>query len=128
MKRPCLELKTDQTARFAGAKKKEGMKKRYYRFSKQSYAKAFKLPDKVSEAITVGIYDNDGKTTGELEIKWTELMGATAPVLSVYDDAWNLFQEMPELFKALSKKNDQNLAPDQLEELLESLGYEAVEK
>jgi len=105
--------------------------KMFYRYTKQSYArfnaigKCISLHNNKLEEIMVGVYLDNGNqgTIGEFEISWIELGNKSTPYIKLFDNAWKLLIEMPELFAALAKKADMNSTPDEIESLLIELGY-----
>ena len=104
------------------------MKKQYHRMSKQSYSHTLSLMDGTSDSIVIGLYSDDGGCFGEFEIRWVRVTFVEIPKITIFDDAWQLFQEIPELFETLARRANMNITADDIEILLQSLGYEAVIK
>ena len=105
----------------------------FYRHTKQSYARFDKddncvsLESKKTESIMIGIYPDgeDNGTTGEFEISWIPLSGKSTPQIRLFDDAWQLFTKMPELFQALSSMAGIDATPNEIESMLIGIGYTA---
>jgi hypothetical protein len=66
------------------------------------YAETALFGDCVAE-ISVGLYDEEGGTTG-VNFRWRDLgRGGIACRLETYDDSWSAFLRMPELMRWMQK-------------------------
>lgn len=101
----------------------EGSEKGFHVSHKAWYKNIISTP-----SISIGMYQDDGSTTGEFSISWEELGGELVPRINMYDDAWDLFKTMAELFSALPEMNDTKPSPDGVIKLLKSLGYKDLTK
>lgn len=85
---------------------------------------------KYVDDVTFGMYDDDedGGTTGEMSIKWYELNGKPVPKLECFDDAWKILVEFTDVITMLGMKDNQNITPDKVAEILISRGFKDMTK
>lgn len=73
----------------------------------------------------------EGGCRYEFSLKWYALGGGHPPQLQIFDDAWDVFAEIPELFQMLSehsttwpeRRGSSSMTPDEFCEELKSLGF-----
>ena len=102
------------------------MKRGFTVLSKSWYGKAcLKGVDYVDE-VMFGLYDGKGvitgNTEGEMAMKWYKF--PRAPRLEVFDDSWAVLATFTDVIKAMGRKNDLNITPNQFAEILVDLGFE----
>jgi hypothetical protein len=94
--------------------------------SQSWYANANLRSANFVDDVIFGLYDNDvkpGQTTGEMSIKWYELGGKIVPRLECFDDAWKTLSEFTDVITMLAAKDNQNITPDKVAEILLSRGF-----
>lgn len=79
---------------------------------------------KTKPEILVGLYARSGGTQGEFTMLWEEISGKLSPCISLFDDAWQLFEAFSDLFKELSNIQGTDPSAEIIEKLLLRLGYE----
>lgn len=82
--------------------------------------------DDTIDEITIGLYDNEGGTTGEFAIEWVKLAGREVPKLCAYDDSWSALFKFKDILRRMAELDDSNPTPKQICSLLESCGVEDV--
>lgn len=85
------------------------------------YAASAASPHTIDE-ITVGIYHEDGGTTGEFDIRWTKVGHNVVPRLEAFDDSWAALMQFKDLLEAMSLIDNQGITPMAFCGLLKSLG------
>lgn len=84
------------------------------------------LKGNVVDQIIIGYYLPRGGTGGEFSIEWIDLgliCKQPTPCLKAYDDGWDTLWCFRDLLEALAKLNDERTPPEQICELLISLGF-----
>lgn len=106
--------------------------KEFIVLSKQSYAKEILKLERTRDSdildeITVGLNYEEGGTYGEFHFRWVQLGQNISIQIRMWDDAWSLFREMPELFSIIQNLNSSSdcdsISVDSFVELLLGLGY-----
>ena len=102
------------------------MKRGFTVLSKSWYADAcLDGVDHVDE-IKFGLYNDNGDSgsdcAGEMAMKWHKT--PAAPRLEAFDDSWAVLATFTDVIKAMGRKNDLNITPDQFAEILVGLGFE----
>lgn len=84
----------------------------------------FPLGD-VQDDITIGLYHEDGGTTGEFSIEFDTLNNSAVPHLSAYDDSWDvLVNHYSDLLRWLSEHDGKNISPEDVVQALKDLGVQ----
>lgn len=95
----------------------------FFIHSESWYADNVKLEENVTEEIMLGLYNEGGAgTRGEMTVSWIDA-GDVKPFarLAISDDAFHLFDEFKDLFKALTYKK--GIQKEDFIELLKTLGF-----
>lgn len=79
--------------------------------------------DGLIDRIMIGVYLPSGGTTGEFSISWSKLAGESTPKLEAFDYAWLVMSQMPELVGVLTTLDSEKPTPEQVADILRSLGY-----
>ena len=105
--------------------KHEGGVRQFIQVSKAWYANT-SLGDrnKTLDVFNIGIYFEEGGTTGEFSVVWEELCGKFTPRLKCFDDGWSALNEFSDLIKKLALVDGQDISPDQFGEILLTIGIE----
>ena len=98
------------------------MKRGFTVLSKAWYAKACLEDVNYLDEIMFGMYDSEGGTEGEISMKWYKC--PDAPRFEAFDDSWAVLATFADVIKAMGRKNDLNITPEQFAELLVGLGFE----
>ena len=98
------------------------MKRGFVVLSKAWYAKACLANRDYTDEVTFGMYDTNCGCVGEMAVKWFKT--PCAPRLEVFDDSWAVLATFADVIKAMGRKNDLNITPDQFAEILVELGFE----
>jgi len=99
--------------------------RKFFHLSRAWYGKAnLEHRRNCVDEILIGMYHPERGATGEFTIQWTELAGSLAPLLCVYDDAWDALWQFRDVLEALTEIDGQNAPPDKICELLVSCGVE----
>lgn len=99
-------------------------KRKFIQLSKAWYADANLRGSDIVDEIMVGFYHPGGGTTGEFAIRWTVLGGSSTPMICSFEDSWSALWEFRDLLEKLSELDGDNPSPDEIAELLSSLGIE----
>ena len=94
----------------------------FSQLSRAWYGTGLLKEEDFKDRIMIGIYHQDGGTSGEFEIKWEPLCGKWVPRLCVYDDAWSALMEFQDLLEELAKVDNESVSPEKVVEILEALG------
>ena len=123
--RPDSEPASGSSDCYTPSRKHEGCRRQFSHLSRAWYGAAnlARTRDVIDE-IMVGMYHEDGGTTGEFAIRWTELSGKHVPMLVVYDDAWDALLEFRDVLEGLKQIDGQNATPEAIGELLKACGVE----
>ena len=95
----------------------------FFIHSESWYADNVKLEKNITEEIMLGLYNEGGAGTGgEMTVIWIDA-GKEKPFaqLGIPDDAFHLFNEFEDLFKALTYKK--GIQKEDFIELLKTLGF-----
>ena len=103
--------------------KHEGGKRRFIRTAKAWYSSTA-LPDQELEEFSIGVYHDEGGTTGEFSVRWERLGGRLVPKLRSFDGSWSALLEFSELLGDMAKVDGNNITPDEFNELLLNAGIE----
>jgi hypothetical protein len=97
--------------------------KGFYQLSKAWYGEVNLKHSKYDDEIMIGLYHEEGGTSGEFSMKWFELSGRSVPKLGAFSDSWKILSEMPELISKLSELDSLNPSPDDFADMLRGLGF-----
>lgn len=105
------------------------MSKGFYWLSKSHYGPANlgRDPD-LKDELMIGNYCEDGGTTGEFAIRWFLLSGRITPRLEAWDDSWMVLSGFTALIDQLGKFDSDRPEPEDVVELLKSLGFKDLTK
>lgn len=88
------------------------------------YAQPSYLARDAVDSITFGLYNPQGGTDGEMEMRWVGLgTGRPTPKLCIFDDAWAALSSMPDLIEALGRLDNQCIDAEEFIALLKHLGF-----
>lgn len=74
-------------------------------------------------------YAQDGSTTGEMAMKWINIVGdKLSPRLECYSDAWSALARFPDLIQKLGDLDDIDLTEEQFCALLDVCGFKDLTK
>ena len=75
--------------------------------------------------ITFGLYEAHGRgTSGEMIMKWIELIGETLPQLHIFDDAFITLETLgPEFVAKLAQSDGRHMHPEEFVQDLDDLGF-----
>ena len=99
-------------------------------FSRQEYYSILRkkeLRKGIEDKIRFGIYHRKGGCDAEMCMTWNRLkQNIVFPKLEVFSDAFGLFLHttFDDVFKELSKQNNQDITPDEFSRVLIQLGFE----
>ena len=99
-----------------------GCKKGFHQLSRAWYGET--IPSIYLDEFNIGLYDQEGGTTGEFKIVWKKLCGEYVPRLNAYDDSWDALYQFNDLLKYMASIDDQNVSPDAFCKKLIELGFE----
>ena len=88
------------------------------------YADSSLNNSRVTDEVMIGMYHEDGGTTGEFAVRWSELGGKSVPMLCVFDDAWDAMLMFQDVLEAMANVDNQNVTPEQFCQLLLQCGIE----
>jgi len=92
--------------------------KGFHIFSRAHYARAGQPKE-----IMIGLYHSEGGTSGEFAIRWHDIGSQKSfPRLEIFDDAWKVFFDMPELC-GLSTLTGKNADEQQIIDFLIAAGF-----
>lgn len=88
-------------------------------------------PDRVVDEVNVviGALPDGGGCRYEFSVKWILLGGRPSPELCMFDDSWDAFDEVPEIFKYLTRKSTAgrrergSISPEDFCKFLLSIGF-----
>ena len=95
----------------------EGGKRCYIRSSKAWYNNVVEEIE-----IMVGIYYDEGGTSGEFRFRWTEIGNKLVPKLVCYDDSWNALSLFRDLLDKMAEIDDENITEPEFSKILDELG------
>lgn len=99
---------------------KEYYESKYFR----SYTDLRKfLRDGGDTEIMMALHSPEGGVQGEFAIRWGRLGGKLVPQIQAYSDSWIVLSCMSDLIDVLAEHDDEDITPDQLIEILESLDF-----
>jgi hypothetical protein len=73
------------------------------------------------DEVLVGLYREEGGSSGEFAIRWTLLRDKPVPRLEVCDDAWAALGQFEDLLKAMALIDNQSITPKDFCEMLRSI-------
>ena len=77
------------------------------------------------DEVMVGFYSEDGGTDGEFAVRWFDLgLSGLTPQVQAFDDSWAAMWERRDLLESLAAKDNQNITPEELVEILVTLGFQ----
>ena len=76
--------------------------------------------------INLGVYYEDGGTTGEFDLTWYELGDRLVARLQMFNDAWALLADMAPVFAALSELDGKEPTEQEVFDLLLSVGVKDI--
>lgn len=92
--------------------------KGYHRGNKAYYSDVIKGIE-----ITIGLYAEDGSTSGEFGVKWVKVGGRLCARLEIFEDSWSTLSQLPDLVKALGNIDGDNIQEDEFAMILDELGF-----
>lgn len=95
---------------------------KFTHFKRAWYAATVPLEPNVVDSISIM------SDTAELTINWIDLGREVCPKIEAFNDAWSLLFSHPELLEALSDRTNKRPTPEQICEVLISLGHSDVTK
>lgn len=98
----------------------DGCKRGFYRSGKAWYAEAIGG----DTAIHVGMYHEEGGSSGEMSVHWISLGGKSVPQLRAFDDSWSSLFLFTDLVAEMAEVDDQNVTEEQFVEMLLKCGFE----
>ena len=98
----------------------EGCKRGFYRSSKAWYAEAVGG----EPTINIGMYADEGGTSGEMSVVWVSLSNKLVPQLRAFDDSWSSLSLFPELISAMAEVDDKNVTEQEFVDILLACGFE----
>lgn len=104
-------------------------RRQFFHLSRAFYGESVLTGDGMHDEIVIGVYHYNEEgysegTTGEFSIRWTPLAGKSVPQLRAYDDGWSALAQFGDLIEAMSALDDRNATPQDIADLLISLGVE----
>lgn len=102
----------------------EGCSRGFIWTGKAWYAEVALTVRDLQDEISIGMYDDDGKTMGgEFFIEFTTLSGESVPRLRAYDDSWEvLVKHYSDLLHWMAEHDDKNASPEEIVDALKALG------
>ena len=73
--------------------------------------------------IMIALHHPGGGVKGEFAMRWEMLGGKPTPQIQAYSDSWIVLHCMSDLIEVLAKHDDEDITPDELIEILESLDF-----
>ncbi len=96
-------------------------KRGFVQLSKAWYGKAALVGDEIDN-FSIGFFHEDNYPRGNFTISYEELGGMITPKLEAFGDSWAILSYFPYLLKRMAELDDKNIPPDELNQLLVSLG------
>ena len=93
---------------------------KFTHFKRAWYAATVPLEARVVDSISI-VSD-----TAELTIQWIDLGREVCPKIEAFNDAWSLLFSHPDLLEALSELTNKCPTPEQICDILISLGHKDV--
>lgn len=106
-------------------KKHDDGKRRFIRTAKAWYAKTV-LVDPELEVFNIGVYHDEGGTTGEFSVRWERLGDKLTPKLRAYCDSWSALLEFSGLLADMARVDGKDITPDEFHDILLKAGIEDV--
>ena len=95
----------------------------FYRTSAE-YLALTSRPNRLHSEIHFGIYCRGGGCRGEMAMRWHLLGGYLAPRLEVFDDAWAILADLPELIDWMRRENNGKATAEGFAAFLKGIGFE----
>lgn len=95
----------------------------FYWLSKAWYGDANLRGADCDDEIMVGLYTEEGGSSGEFAIRWIPLSERSVPRLMAFEDSWAVLWEFRDLLEMLAALNGSNPTPEDIAELLIGLGF-----
>lgn len=73
--------------------------------------------------IMMALHSPSGGVQGEFAMRWSKLGGRLVPQLQAYSDSWIALHCMSDLIEVLAEHDDEDITPDELIQILESLDF-----
>lgn len=97
----------------------------FYWSTRAYYAKALGY----EKSVTFGMYSKSNGTSGEMTMKWVELLGKViTPKLEVFDDSWKVLYSFTDLLEKMAEVDDENISEESFVEMLLSCGFKDLTK
>lgn len=103
------------------SKKHDGDIRCFSILSEAYYAKACMREDHADE-ITIGMYCQDGGTSGEFAVNWKRLGKETYPRLEVSNDGWSALAQFGDLLRWMAEHDNEPISPQRFAYVLRGLG------
>lgn len=102
--------------------KHDGCTRGFTHLNESWYAPALgKYKERLDE-VMIGYYAEEGGTSGEFAIRWTEVGGKPVPRLEVFDDAWDALTHFQDVLLEMAAVDSQNIDPLRFCEALQRCG------
>lgn len=103
------------------------MKRRFYHLSRAWYKDVLENQEYIDE-VTFGLYCEQGGTTGEMAVRWYELISnELSPRLECFSDAWYVLSQFKDIIDAMAEFDDRKtkaISPEEFCRLLIKCGFE----
>jgi hypothetical protein len=100
--------------------KHTGCKRQFTQLSRAWYGSR----DGVVDEVTIGLYHQEGGTTGEFSVVWKipYLARDASPQLQSWDDSWSALFQFGDLLESMADLDDKDVSPEAFCQLLTGLG------
>ena len=101
------------------------LRKGFYWLSRAWYAEVIGKNEDEEDDIVFGLYDEEGGTTGEVNVVWVRIRDYKRPVpkLVAYDDGWEVLFSFSELIQKMRKYDSKSMSPGKFVNLLKECGF-----
>ena len=79
-------------------------------------------------SITIGRLGAEGELEAEFHISWIKILGAVAPRLTAFDDAWKAFTDIPDLFSYMAASSNTETSIETFIRALDVMGIKPVSR
>jgi len=101
---------------------KEYYESKYFR-SYTDLRKFHREGDEWEVEIMMALHSPEGGAQGEFAMRWGILGGKLTPQIQAYSDSWIVLSCMSDLIDTLAEHDDEDITPEQLIQILESLDF-----
>jgi hypothetical protein len=92
----------------------------FSQLSKAYYASTF-IRGRTIDEITIGMYSEEGGSSGEFSVVWEVLDGEIVPRLNVWNDSWSALAMFEDLTDWMASIDSERISPDDFCDKLRSL-------